>query len=58
MKKIVEPGYVNMWRLLYLGDGVNHLPEPSWKESGALALNNVYAFGGARLANGDRRSGG
>ena len=47
-----------MWRLLYLGDGVNHLPEPSWKESGALALNNVYAFGGARLANGDRRSGG
>ena len=39
-----------MWRLLYLGDGVNHLPEPSWKESGALALNNVYAFGGARLS--------
>ena len=29
MKKIVAPGYVNMWRLLYLGDGVNHLPEPS-----------------------------
>lgn len=50
MKKIVAPGYVNMWRLLYLGDGVNHLPEPSWKESGALALNNVYAFGGARLS--------
>ncbi|ASM20510.1 hypothetical protein OM409_11320 [Serratia bockelmannii] len=50
MKKIVAPGYINMWRLLYLGDGVNHLPEPSWKESGALALNNVYAFGGARLS--------
>ena len=49
-EKIVAPGYVNMWRLLYLGDGVNHLPEPSWKESGALALNNVYAFGGARLS--------
>lgn len=33
MKKIVAPGYVNMWRLLYLGDGVNHLPEPSWKKA-------------------------
>lgn len=50
MKKIVAPGYINMWRQLYLGDGVNHLPEPTWKESGALQLNNVYAASGTRIS--------
>lgn len=50
MKKIVAPGYINMWRLLYLGDGVNHLPEPGWKENNALLLNNVYAATGTRVS--------
>ncbi|CAI1766393.1 hypothetical protein [Serratia entomophila] len=50
MKNIVAPGYVNMWRFLYLGDGVNHLPEPGWKESSALILNNLYATGGTRIS--------
>ncbi|CAI1563375.1 hypothetical protein AB6864_21830 [Serratia proteamaculans] len=50
MKRIGAPGYLNMWRQLYLGDGVNHLPEPTWKESSALLLNNVYAATGNRVS--------
>ncbi|MBU3894112.1 hypothetical protein KH388_15530 [Serratia rubidaea] len=50
MKNIGAPGHVNMWRMLYLGDGVNHLPEPAWKEANALQLNNVYAASGTRIS--------
>ncbi|MBH1928198.1 hypothetical protein [Serratia rubidaea] len=50
MKNIGAPGHINMWRMMYLGDGVNHLPEPTWKEAGALRLNNVYAASGTRIS--------
>lgn len=50
MKAISAPGHINMFRQMYLGDGVNHLPEPNWQEKNSLFLNNVYATGGNRIS--------
>ncbi|QGH61390.1 hypothetical protein [Serratia proteamaculans] len=51
MKNIGAPGHINMYRFLYLGDGTNHLPEPSWAEKATLQLNHVYARLGKRIAS-------
>ncbi|WP_240780317.1 hypothetical protein [Serratia proteamaculans] len=49
MKSITAPGHINMFRQMYLGDGVNHLPEPNWQEKNSLLLNNVYVVGGDKV---------